>query len=1224
MGSRYLRSSLCLLLCAACGGVSSHTTAPPPPLLTAAPSVFPPPFDPWLDAPDLTALLENHRDAEFGWNVDADVTSLRRGESLRITFNRAVASELEVGRPLERMPLELSPAVRGTATFVAPHVLIFTPDASVFARPGEARFRPSPALTSRAGEVLGETDALTMVFDRTPMLVDHDADIALGRPLRFYFDAPVSAAQLKNEVLLYEIGGGMRTIGFRARGIGQRTDHGQYAVELSPTRPLVSGMEIGFAMPPRWAGGGMEPATRYVSVSPAPQLSVGNAARDALGVYVIGDALELAFTHPLTLPNASALVFVPEVRGVTVSLSNQDHTLEVRGDFQAGRTYTLRMLGLVTDQGVPIAPTRTLSVRRDPPEPSARWLSSGDTCERATPCVLDFTATNAMNGTVSWLEHVTLRAGVSGAMPRDASVGHGGAIQSVLTGGGTSEFRAAFGRVTPLAEGQSGFAVLRLDPRHPRGHGVSDYFVQRTDLATTVIALDQSIVTWVTSLTDARPLPGTDVRVIDNDREVTGRTNALGLVEVTRTEAPRWARARRTDVLARREGDESVQAFSPPTARIGTPTLRRVAILTDRGIYRPGEQIRAVAFARDVTGATGAAASLGATRMRLVATDTGQTLADVDATPTSGGRYVGALTVPIYATRSDCNVELVVVETAATVATASVRVATFDTPRSVLDLTTTTPHAIVGTPFSLDASARQLVGTPLAAAPTRVVLRRIGPAPRAHAHARFSFGDGGHVDARTEHEARLVLDAEGHANVPLPFSLDVPTRTTFRADVFVRDSVGEETASSIRFVGVPAAVEVGLALEASFVNLGQGVRADVITLDPAEALAPRRRVEVRFVEMTGQTYYEEVTGPRGTTLAARFTDRDRAVHTCNVTTAATGLGDCRFAPTRAGRYRVEAIARDDANRTSVAYASLYVSGPVDPEGDDGASTLVVRTDRRALIGGDAFEVSFSNPFADAEMLLTVTTGKLLHAERARLPAGPHVVRLVATDAMVPGARVTVVLAKPRSEPYRAPLDLGAPSVRMGTVDLGVRPAGSTLRVAITRVPESVRTAATTPITVTARDTQGRGVRGHVVVYAVDEAVLRLSGYTTPDPADAFFERPYVNGLRDRRSASAPLQALDRGALGPRVGRRRRGIERGGRADPDARALRPDARLHRGRHDGRPRQRHGHAARGRTRDRVQAHGGRRRRHAPERDRRRDTACRLADRDARALSPRGHDG
>src|SRR5690606_23060607 len=112
--------------------------------------------------------------------------------------------------------------------------------------------------------------------------------------------------------------------------------------------------------------------------------------------------------------------------------------------------------------------------------------------------------------------------------------------------------------------------------------------------------------------------------------------------------------------------------------------------------------------------------------------------------------------------------------------------------------------------------------------------------------------------------------------------------------------------------------------------------------------------------------------------------------------------------------------------------------------------------------------------------------------------------------------VGVTLVRARVGAPGETVDLNAPDLRFGVAELAVQPAASGLQVTL-ELELSARPGTDVPVTVQVRDARGRPVSGEVALWAVDEGMLRLTGYTTPEPLSGLFRaRPAAFAWEDLR------------------------------------------------------------------------------------------------------------
>ena len=202
-------------------------------------------------------------------------------------------------------------------------------------------------------------------------------------------------------------------------------------------------------------------------------------------------------------------------------------------------------------------------------------------------------------------------------------------------------------------------------------------------------------------------------------------------------------------------------------------------------------------------------------------------------------------------------------------------------------------------------------------------------------------------------------------------------------------------------------------------------------------------------------------------------------------------------------------------------------------------------DRTRYTVGDTATVLFASPFTDAEAWITVEREGMIEQRRLRITSGTTTLKLPITEAFAPNAFVSIVVARGRSAPPGPLDDPGRPTIRVGYAELRVTPERKRLTVDVAPRARSIARATRRACALQVRDAGGAGQRSEVTLWAVDEGVLALTGYATPDPIDLLY-RP--RGL----GHAAGEHPHDRGAAG---GRRREGEARAGRR------RRRDARRH---------------------------------------------------------------
>lgn len=181
----------------------------------------------------------------------------------------------------------------------------------------------------------------------------------------------------------------------------------------------------------------------------------------------------------------------------------------------------------------------------------------------------------------------------------------------------------------------------------------------------------------------------------------------------------------------------------------------------------------------------------------------------------------------------------------------------------------------------------------------------------------------------------------------------------------------------------------------------------------------------------------------------------------------------------------------------------------------------VIVDRESYDIGDTATVLFASPFTDAEAWVTIEREQVLESRRLRIEAGATTLRIPITEELAPNAYVSILVAKGRTAEPTSVDDPGRPAIRVGYAQLRVLPEVKRLMVDVEPLtgaqPSEEIVAAeaqsdlvtygpgdTARFDIRVRDREGVGTPSEVTLWAVDEGVLSLTGYATPDPVEMLY------------------------------------------------------------------------------------------------------------------------
>ncbi|MCO4747289.1 MAG: Ig-like domain-containing protein, partial [Proteobacteria bacterium] len=239
-------------------------------------------------------------------------------------------------------------------------------------------------------------------------------------------------------------------------------------------------------------------------------------------------------------------------------------------------------------------------------------------------------------------------------------------------------------------------------------------------------------------------------------------------------------------------------------------------------------------------------------------------------------------------------------------------------------------------------------------------------------------------------------------------------------------------------------------------------------------------------------------------------------------TSASSAANVRFTPSDTGRHTVVVTAKDGKGRKTVAEETLWVIGSgyaAWARRDDGLLALV--PDKEVYAPGDTARILVQSPMPGLKALVSVEREGVLSSEMVELESTAQTIEIPITAAHRPNIYVSVV-AVSGAGPQDAP-DKGRPEVLVGMKELSVETEGEHLAVTVSPTKEVYRPRDEVEVKVKV-ERAGAAVAGAgVTLYAVDEAVLSLTNYQTPDAHGAM----YVDRPLSTLTADARTSVLDR-------------------------------------------------------------------------------------------------
>ncbi|HEX9190017.1 MAG TPA: alpha-2-macroglobulin family protein, partial [Vicinamibacteria bacterium] len=340
-------------------------------------------------------------------------------------------------------------------------------------------------------------------------------------------------------------------------------------------------------------------------------------------------------------------------------------------------------------------------------------------------------------------------------------------------------------------------------------------------------------------------------------------------------------------------------------------------------------------------------------------------------------------------------------------------------------------------------------------------------------------------------------DGAGFHRVRIDFERGDPPRPhVVRAEATVMDVNRQAWTAGADLLVHPSDRYVGLRTERAFVQKGEEISIDLITVDLDGGAVAGRPVLLRAERLD----WEQVDG--------EWTEVPKDVQEREVVSAAEPVR-ARFAAKEGGAWRVLARIADERGRQSETEMRVWVAGGrVPPRRDLEEEVVTLVPDRKEYRAGDVAKVLVLAPFAPAEGVLTLRRSGLVREERFTVASGSHTLEIPVEEALTPNVHVQVDLVgrAPRDESAgRSGKAPARPAFASGRLDLPVPPASRTLALAVTPREKALAPGGETVLDLALEDAEGRPVaNGEAAVVVVDEAVLALTGYRVPSPLETFY------------------------------------------------------------------------------------------------------------------------
>ncbi len=679
------------------------------------------------------------------------------------------------------------------------------------------------------------------------------------------------------------------------------------------------------------------------------------------------------------------------------------------------------------------------------------------------------------------------------------------------------------------------FTAESIDPVSAQGQRVgTQSFVQLTDLGAVWKRDAEQTFLHVFSLASGKGLTGVRLQLLDKDLHSLGetRSNAQGEARFPKTENER-------SVFLQTEADSHLIDFASsqnyvPLYRLGVNEenfgygsegrfAKTIFLFTERGVYKPGDKVHLKGFARDLRHGQ---PSLPAGKSLTV------TFADAKerqifsgkVTLSEFGSFEQEITLPA-GTLGRYEIAAVGGKEDHLGGFCSFQVEEYRP--NAFEILIPPPRLTSGNAeLTLPITAKYFMGKPLAKAKLTwsLVSRDDGFNPEglsdfAFCNSIFDFRLNRALDRISQFNAQGELAIGENGTVELTSALPVnekaPQPRAAKLLCEVTDLNQETVSDSRAFVQQSSEFYFGLRRIEAVAKEGEPLPIELIAVQPdGKPLDKATQAKLRLTRINWQTNRLATAGGTSEFVSTPqlqvVWERELATVPGLASNRKPNVAKLEQATAgKPGEYLLEAIGQDAQGHAILTSLPFEVSGAAETDWNYRNPYVIELTaDKDSYEPGETATILAKTPTA-GEALVTIERGQVLRSFVAELSGNAPSVQVPIEETDSPNIFVSVLLLRGANE---SPRKLKTPEYRIGYCNLKVALRKEKLSVQVKATAPSFRPGETVRLDAEVRDWKGNpATDAEVTLYAVDEGILSLTGYETPDPL-AFFNQPRGLGV----------------------------------------------------------------------------------------------------------------
>jgi alpha-2-macroglobulin len=340
------------------------------------------------------------------------------------------------------------------------------------------------------------------------------------------------------------------------------------------------------------------------------------------------------------------------------------------------------------------------------------------------------------------------------------------------------------------------------------------------------------------------------------------------------------------------------------------------------------------------------------------------------------------------------------------------------------------------------------------------------------------------------------LDKEGKLKIEVELKEDEknkasPGSYTLEAQVF--DMNNQAISGSKTFVTHAGKFYTGIRTPKNVIKEGESIVIESIVLDIDGKRIKDREVEIKVIRNVWKS------------VKSIYQNVEEVAGSCKILSS-NDIKSCSIKIKKAGSYKIKAEVSDLKNRINKSSKSFYVYGKTFvPWNKKDGKKLDLILDKNNYKPGEKIKLLIKNPFKKAVGLLTTEKNGILSHKRIKIMSSTHVEEILISDKDIPNFFISVILISGRDNSATGDSnDPGKPQFAYGSKNIPVSTEKKKIDVRIKLSKKVIKPGEEITININTKDYKNKPIRSRLIVMLVDEGVLSLMNFQTPDPLSFFY------------------------------------------------------------------------------------------------------------------------